>query len=45
MGKVGGFLEITRVEQPERDPRTRSAGERSTGSSRRYSMNPVGFPI
>src|SRR5262245_63226949 len=25
--------------------RTRSAGERSTGSSRRYSMNPVGFPI
>jgi glutamate synthase (NADPH/NADH) small chain len=24
MGKVGGFLEITRVEQPERDPRTRT---------------------
>src|SRR5688572_31789710 len=25
--------------------RTRSVGERSTGSSRRYSMNPVGLPI
>ena len=25
--------------------RTRSTGVRSTGSSRRYSMNPVGFPI
>src|SRR5687768_12878945 len=25
--------------------RTRSAGGRSTGSSRKYSMNPVGFPI
>src|SRR3954447_4574411 len=24
MGKLGGFLEITRVEQPERDPRTRT---------------------
>ncbi len=24
MGKVGGFLEIIRVEQPERDPRTRT---------------------
>ncbi len=25
MGKVGGFLEIARVEQPERDPRQRTA--------------------
>src|SRR3954468_7121052 len=24
MGKLGGFIEITRVEQPERDPRTRT---------------------
>ena len=25
MGKIGGFLEIARVEAPERDPRTRTA--------------------
>jgi glutamate synthase (NADPH/NADH) small chain len=25
MGKLGGFIEIARVEAPERDPRTRTA--------------------
>ena len=25
MGKLGGFLEITRVDAPERDPRERTA--------------------
>jgi glutamate synthase (NADPH/NADH) small chain len=25
MGKIGGFIEIARVEQPERDPRKRTA--------------------